>query len=411
MSSLIPAVATNIARKIYLDRMRPLLGTPQIKVLTGMRRSGKSVLLAQLAHELIHAPSSVQPSHICWIDMEDLAFDHLRTYKDLHAYIEGYFKKIATSSHKKYLFIDEIQEISEWERVVRHYAKQTDFEVFITGSNSNFLSSELATMLAGRYVSFHVYPLCYREFLEFRPSGDFNEFVLLGGLPGVVMLEGEQTKREALEGILHTVLFRDVIERFEVRNGALLTDVLKFIASNIGNPTTTQSIVAHLKSERISLAFETIRDYLQHYARAFLVYPVGWQDAIGKRHLNLNQKYYFSDLGLRHRLLPMRAEHRGQVLENIVYQELLVRGYSVTIGRVGMLEVDFVAERGSEKIYIQVCYLLASEETITREFRSLKAIPDNHPKLVLSMDTAWGGGDDGIVWLNLVEWLATDTPY
>ena len=408
-----------ILRSLYLDRIRPLLGTPQIKVITGMRRAGKSVFLRQIMDEL--RIGGIAESHICAIDMEDLAFDGLRTYQELAAHIEAYCQAV---DGKKYLFIDEVQEIAGWERVVRHFAKRDDFEVFVTGSNSHLLSSELSTMLAGRFVSIHVHPLCYREFLQFRPDGDFNEFVLLGGLPGVVTLDNPRAKQEALEGILHTVLFRDVIARFEVRSGALLADVLKFIAGNIGHPTTTQSIVAYLKSERLSLAFETVRDYLLHYASAFLVYAVAWEDAIGKRSLNLNHKYYFSDLGLRHRLVTMRDEHRGQVLENVVYNELLVRGYQVTIGRVKKtpsgeenLEIDFIAQRQTinskgqtalDRQYIQVCYLLASAETVEREYRSLRVITDHYPKLVLSMDadfTAPSGDGSGIQRQHLVDWL------
>jgi hypothetical protein len=410
---------TSILRPLYLDKIRPLLGTSQIKVITGMRRAGKSVFLRQIMDEL--RSSGVAATQICAIDMEDLAFDELRTYQELAAYIEAQCQAIGA---KKYLFIDEVQEIDGWERVVRHFAKRDDFEVFITGSNSHLLSSELSTMLAGRFVSIHVHPLCYREFLQFRPDSDFNEFVLLGGLPGVVTLSNAKAKQEALEGILHTVLFRDVIARFEVRSGALLADVLKFIAGNIGHPTTTQSIVAYLKSERLSLAFETVRDYLLHYASAFLVHAVAWEDAVGKRSLNLNQKYYFADLGLRHRLVAMRDEHRGQVLENVVYNELLVRGYQVTIGRVKKApsgaenwEIDFIAQRQTvdakgglelDRRYIQVCYLLASAETVEREYRSLRAIADHYPKLVLSMDTDFAASSSdhgGIKRQNLVDWL------
>lgn len=397
-----------IRRSIYLDPLLPLLGTPQVKVITGMRRVGKSALMLQLVAEL--KARGVKEGHICLIDKEDLAFDAITGYAELAHYVDSYFAKSAKiKAGKKYLFVDEVQDITEWERAIRHYAKKADVEVFITGSNSTMLSSELSTYLAGRYVEIKVYPLCYREFLQFRPDADFAEFGRLGGLPGVVTLPNEVARQSALEGILHTVLFKDVIGRYQVRNGALLADVLKFISANIGYPTSTKKIADYLKKERISLAFETVRDYLLHFEQANLIACVGWQDAIGKRSMDLNAKYYFTDIGLRNRLSGMRDEYRGQVLENIVYNELLVRGYSVHIVRVGVMEVDFMAERvtatGGEKIYIQVTYLLASEDTVQREFKPLLAIPDAYPKLVLSMDTDWGSDYHGVRRLNLVDWL------
>lgn len=394
-----------IRRSIYLDPLLALLGTPQIKVITGMRRVGKSALMLQLVEEL--RVRGVASRQICSIDKEDLAFDAITNYEELAHYVDGYFAK--AKAGKKYLLVDEVQDITEWEKAIRHYAKRADLEVFITGSNSTMLSSELSTYLAGRYVELKVYPLCFREFLQFRPDSDFAEFSRLGGLPGVVTLPNDLARLSALEGILHTVLFKDVIARYQVRNGALLTDVLKFISANIGYPTSTKKIADYLKKERISLAFETVRDYLQHFEQANLIACVGWQDAIGKRSMDLNAKYYFTDIGVRNRLSGMRDEYRGQVLENIVYNELLVRGYSVHIVRVGVMEVDFMAERvtaaGAEKIYLQVCYLLASEDTVQREFKPLLAIPDAYPKMVLSMDTDWGSDYHGVRRLNLVDWL------
>ena len=400
-----------IPRTIYLDRLLPLLGTPQIKVITGMRRVGKSALMLQIIGNLLTGDTQekVTRAQICAIDKEDLAFDHITDYTALAAYIDTYFAhlntKSKTKSLKKYLFIDEIQDIAEWERAIRHYAKQADVEIFITGSNSTMLSSELSTYLAGRYVEIKIYPLCYAEFLQFRPEADFNEFIRLGGLPGVVTLPNDAARLSALEGILHTVLFRDVITRYQIRNGALLSDVLKFISVNIGYPTSTKKIADYLKKERISAAFETVRDYLLYFEQANLIHAVGWQDAVGKRTLDLNAKYYFTDIGLRNRLSGMRDEYRGQVLENVVYNELLVRGYTVSIVRVGAMEVDFMAERAGEKLYVQVAYLLASADTIEREFKPLLAIPDAYPKLVLSMDTDWGSDYNGVRRLNLVEWL------
>lgn len=387
-------------RPIYLDQITPHLGSALVKVLTGMRRVGKSAMLLQIKGQLM--ARGVRAAQICWVDKEDLAFDSIRSYTDLAAHIDAYFSK---TRGKKFIFIDEVQEIFEWERAVRHYAKQDEVEVFITGSNANMLASELATQLAGRYVEFKMYPLCYREYLQFCPQGTFDDYVRQGGLPGVVLLQDERAQTQALEGILHTVLFRDIIHRYQIRNGALLSDILKFIAVNIGYPTATKSIADYLKKERVSLAFETVREYLKYYEHASLIHAVGWIDAVGKRSMELNQKYYFSDTGLRNRLTGWRDDYRGQLLENIVYNELLVRGYAVTIGRVGTLEVDFVAERAQEKMYIQVAYLLASAETVAREFKPLLAIPDAYPKFVLTLDTDWGSDYQGVRRLNVVDWL------
>ncbi len=395
-----------IRRSIYLDRIFPLLGSPLIKVITGMRRVGKTELMRQIQSELLSR--GVKREQICAIDMEDLAFDSIVGYRELVLHVETHFTDLAPGL-RKYLFVDEVQDIAEWERAIRHFAKKNNFEVFVTGSNSTMLSSELSTVLAGRYVEVNVYPLSYREFLAFRPESNFDEFSRLGGLPGVVTLPNEVARTSALEGILNTVLFRDIVARFAVRNPALLNDVLKFLSANIGYPTSTKSIADYLKKERISAAFETVRDYLLYFEQANLVACVKWYDALGKRSLDLNAKYYFADVGLRNRLSGMRNEFRGQLLENIVYNELRVRGYQVSIARVGAMEVDFMAERSSaqeiEKIYIQVTYLLASEETVKREFTPLLALKDAYPKLVLSMDTAWGGDYNGVKRAYLVDWL------
>jgi uncharacterized protein len=382
------------------------MGSPLIKVITGMRRVGKTELMRQIQSELLSR--GAKPKQICAIDMEDLAFDSIVGYRELVLHVETHFADFGSSS-RKYLFVDEVQDIAEWERAIRHFAKKNNFEVFITGSNSTMLSSELSTYLAGRYVEVSVYPLSYREFLAFRPDSNFDEFSRLGGLPGVVTLPNEVARTSALEGILNTVLFRDIVARFAIRNPALLNDVLKFLSANIGYPTSTKSIADYLKKERISAAFETVRDYLLYFEQANLVACVKWYDALGKRSLDLNAKYYFADVGLRNRLSGMRNEFRGQLLENIVYNELRVRGYQVNIVRVGAMEVDFMAERSSaqeiEKLYMQVTYLLASEESVKREFTPLLAIKDAYPKLVLSMDTAWGGDYNGVKRAYLVDWL------
>jgi uncharacterized protein len=398
-------------RQPYVDHVLRQIGTPFIKVLVGMRRVGKSALLVQVRQALDER--GVPASHICWIDKEDLSFDAIRTYADLKAHVDAAFAHTPNtqSTHRKYLFIDEVQEIAQWELAVRHYAKQADVEVFITGSNAHMLSSELATHLAGRYVAFHIHGLSYREYRQFRPNGSscsLEDFMRYGGLPGVALLTDDAARLQALEGILHTVMFRDILQRYSIRHGALLSDIAKFIAINIGYPTATKRIAEYLKKERLTLAFETVRDYLQYFQHANLLHSVGWVDAVGKRSLELNAKFYFEDLGLRNRLAGWRDEYRGQLLENLVHHELRVRGYELQVGRVKEAEIDFIATRAGEKLYIQVCYLLASPDTIQREFAPLLAVPDNYAKLVLSMDRDWGSDFEGIKRLHIEDWLLSD---
>lgn len=389
-----------IIRPLYLTRLKESLGTPIIKILTGMRRVGKSSLLRQLIDHL--SSDNVQPSQILFIDRENLWWDHIRDYTILHQTIEAYF---TGKEWKKYLFIDEVQDITEWERTIRHYGKMPDYEIFLTGSNSSLLSGELATYLSWRYIEFAIYPLTYVEYLTFRPDGSLEDYMWRGGLPWVARLEDTSIIESYLEWVMHTVMFRDIIDRHAIRSGGLLEQILQFLASNTGYPTSTKRIADYLKKERITLSFETVRDYLEYFREAFLLHTPRWQDIQGKEFLDLNTKYYFTDIGVRNRLVHQRNEYIGQILENVVYNELIARWYTVTVGRIGTLEVDFIAEKSGERIYIQVTYLLASEDTVAREFAPLEKIRDNYPKLVLSMDTHWWNGRGGILRENIETWL------
>lgn len=397
--NIITYTSVMIQRKKYLDAILGAFDTPVIKVITGMRRVGKSTLLLQIIESL--KESGIPETQIYFLDREDFAFEYVKNANILHSEIETFFQG---KGKKKYIFIDEIQDITEWEKVIRHYGKLSDYEVCITGSNSHMLSSELGTYLSGRYIEFPVYPLSYAEFLLFKPAGTFREYMEYGGLPGVALLP-DGLRAGYIDGVLNTVLVRDILERYQIRNGSLLSDILRYVASNIGYPTSTNKIAQYLKKERISLAFETVREYIWYFKSSFFLSAPSWSDILGKQHLDLHEKYYFADIGLRNNLVWYRDEHIGQILENIVYNELVARGYSVRIGRVGQLEVDFVAERPGENIYVQVAYLLSSPETVEREFTPLEKIPDNYPKFVLSMDTTWWSGRNGIKRINIEEWL------
>jgi uncharacterized protein len=364
-----------------------------------MRRVGKSTILLQIIDSL--KTQGISGDNIYFLDREDYLSEYIKDARILHDEIEKFFHG---KTGKKYIFIDEVQDISEWEKVVRHYGKIAEFEVCITGSNSNLLSSELGTYLSGRYIEFPIYPLSYAEFLEFNQNGYFREYMEFWWLPWVALLPRD-LRSGYIDGVINTVLVRDILERYQVRNGSLLTDILRYLASNIGYPTSTNKIAQYLKKERISLAFETVREYISYFRNSFFIASPPWSDILGKRHLELHEKYYFTDIGIRNSLVWFRDEYIGQVLENIVYNELIVRWYEVSIGRIGMQEVDFIATRKWEKIYIQVTYLLASNETVEREFTPLEKIEDNYPKIVLSLDTEWGKWRNGIDRKNIETWL------
>jgi uncharacterized protein len=388
-----------IQRPQYLDAILSSFRSPIIKVITGMRRVGKSTIMLHLIDTLVL--SGVDKDNIYYLDREDFRYERINNSDILFADIEKYF---TTAKGVKYIFIDEIQDIAEWEKVIRHFGKIAEYEVCITGSNSHLLSSELGTYLSGRYIEFAVYPLSFKEFLSFKPSGSFREYMEFGWLPGVALLP-DNLRTGYIDGVLNTVLVRDILERYNIRNGSLLSDILRYIASNIGYSTSTNKIALYLKKERISLAFETVREYISYFKSSFFLAAPTWVDILGKKHLDLHEKYYFTDIGIRNHLVGYRNEYIGQILENIVYNELITRWYTVQIGRIGDLEIDFIAERKWEKCYIQVAYLLASQETVDREFTPLKKIPDNYPKLVLSLDRDWGAGQDGIERKNIEDWL------
>lgn len=308
-----------IQRKNYLDAILSAFGTPLIKVITGMRRVGKSTILLQIIASL--KSGGIPEENIYFIDREDFAFEYIKNATILHDAIGQFF---AQKEGKKYLFIDEVQDIYEWEKVIRHYGKLPEYEVCITGSNSHLLSSELGTYLSGRYIEFSVYPLSYEEFMTFKPTGSFREYMEYGGLPGVALLP-DGLRAGYIDGVLNTVLVRDILERYQIRNGALLSDILRYIASNIGYPTSTNKIAQYLKKERISLAFETVREYIGYFKNSFFLAAPNWSDILGKKHLDLHEKYYFTDIGIRNSLVGYRDEYIGQILENVVYNELITR--------------------------------------------------------------------------------------
>lgn len=398
-----------IPRRSYLERMGLFQDKPVIKVLTGLRRSGKSYLLKLMIERL--RDSGVPDTHILYIDKESLEFEELRTYQDLDRYVKARWKGVAG---RKYLFVDEIQEIESWEKAAASLLGQRAADIYVTGSNAHLLSSEMATLLSGRHVEIPVLPLGYGEFRDFLMAksqeavmqSDFPLFLKYGGLPGIHEFDlSDGPVYQYLNAIFNSILHKDVTVRHEIRDPSMLDRIARFSFDNCGNITTPQRIADFLKSQRLKITGDTVINYLGHLVSAFLLRRVRRFDIKGKRHLEVQEKYYMGDIGLRHGFIGYRDADISGLLENVVYLELLRRGYSVSIGKLADKEIDFIAEKGRDRLYVQVCYLLADARTEEREFAPLLAVKDNHPKLVLSMDRDWDDQREGIGRVYLPEFL------
>lgn len=396
-----------IQRKEYIDRIMQVSDTPVVKIITGIRRSGKSFLLRQIQDEL--KANGVQSSSIVYMNFESLIYEPYLHYRALY---DRVMSETAGSKSRVYLFFDEIQDVKEWEKAIRSFMVDLDCDIYITGSNANLLSSEFATFLAGRYLELHLYPLSYREFLTF--SGlpiesnvkNFQEYLKYGGFPGIhQMTEDENTRYDYIKGIFNTVILKDVVQRNKIRDTDLLERVLYFVMDNLGSIISAKKIADFLKSQGRKMSTETIYVYLRALESALVIYKARRFDIRGKRILETQEKYYLADLGLKHATLGFRDATIPGLLENIVYLELKRRGFEVYVGKNDIFEVDFVAERKDERLYIQVAYLLSSEKTIDREYRALSSIPDHYPKLVVSMDPFHSASSNGVRWLNLEHYL------
>lgn len=393
-----------------MTKIAPFLGKPVVKVITGMRRSGKSCLIRLLIEKLVR--DGVRREQIIYVDKESYEFDAIRSYHDLAAHIKAVRPKGKGLCH---IFIDEIQEIEEWERIVADWSGRRDLDIVITGSNAHLLSGELATLLAGRFVEVQLFPLSFPEFRAFNGLQEtetaeaFRQFLHYGGLPGLQEFGplAEATFRPFVSGVYSTIMLKDIVRRHQVRNYALLEQVSRYVFDNIGNLTNASRINAFLKSQKLSVGVDTILNYIKWFADAHLTHRVLLYDIKGRRHLEVNEKHYVSDLGLRTALLGYRAADIGGMLENVVCLELLRRGYRVSVGRLGQREIDFVAERDGVKIYIQVAYLLPSKATVERETAPLLSVKDNYPKLLLTLDREVGDDYEGVQRLYLPDWLNT----
>lgn len=396
-----------IERKRYIDRLRPFFRKDIVKVLTGLRRSGKSVLLQQVQGAL--RADGVGPNAMLYYNFEDLRnlpLCHAEAlYQDILARLDGRTDGV-------YLFFDEIQEVEGWERVVNSLRVSHHADIYITGSNAHLLAGELATLLAGRYVAFPVYPFSFAEYCAAYPGKSsetcWRSYLALGGMPFLTHLDDEAAALQYLQDIYRSVVLKDIVERRTVRDIDLLARVVRYAAESIGHTFSATSIAKYLKSEHRSVAPETIMNYLAACTESFLLYRIPRQDLAGKKILTVNEKYYLADHGLRTAIRGSNAQNIDQALENIVCLELLRRGYRVTVGKAGAQEIDFVCDRGKERIYVQVTYLLASGETIRREFGAYKAVRDNYPKYVVSMDPV-DLSRDGILHKNIVDFLRMES--
>ena len=399
-------------RNLYIDKIVNYISTPVVKVITGMRRVGKSyflrLIIAHLGNEC-----GVDEDHIIYIDMESLDFDFIQDYRQLNSYIK---ERSKGTSGTISLFIDEIQDITGWEKCVASLLGSEKYDIFISGSNASLLSSELATLLSGRYIEFPIYALGLNEFIDFmgKKSSDaldlFPSYLKFGGFPALSHFDFDQeVTYQYINSLYNTILLKDVVKRHKVRNIVLLESITKYAFDNIGNIFSAKKLSDYLKSQRMAIGVETVQNYLAYICSTFTLYKVQRYDIKGKRLLELHEKYFLGDIGLRHALLGYREGDISGVLENIIFLELKRRGYEVFIGKLGQTEIDFIATNSKGKIYIQVCYLLASPETIQREFKPLLDIRDNYPKYVVSMDSIFGDDFEGIKRLNIVDFLLTPT--
>ena len=395
----------NIIRKPYLDKIEQALGKDIIIVLVGQRRIGKSYLLRQLRDEKAQDSSA----NIIFVDKEKKEFDDIRDYHDLNAYIDGHRVKGKTN----YILVDEIQDIAEFERTVRSYREEPDTEIVITGSNSLMLSSELTTLIGGRYKEIYVQALSYNEFLTFHQLPDNDDslakYINFGGLPGLQKIGlDENDVREYQQDVLNTVLLKDVIMRNNIRNPVFLDNLIRFLADNTGKIVSANSISKFMRSQGQSITSTAVINYIKALCETYVIHKVSRYDIHGKRLFESNDKYYFEDNGIRNCLGGGNREGDiEKVMENVVYNHLVRLGYEVTVGQLQASEIDFVCSKPTgERVYVQVAYIIADEATRQREFGNLRAIHDNYPKYVISMTPlVTRSNDGGIIHLNLRKFL------
>jgi len=396
----------SILRERYLNKVIPFIGKGLIKVFTGQRRVGKSYLLFQLME---HIKSLDAKATILYVNKEDLSYSFIKTGEDLH----GYVVQHQAEQGRTYVFIDEIQDIENFEAALRSLLLDERLDLYCTGSNAQLLSGDIAGKLSGRAIEITVYSLSYEEFLQFHSlkntDASLHSYMKFGGLPYLKHLElNEAVAYEYLKNIYSSILFRDIINRHAVRNSRFLEQLVFFLASNTGSLFSAKKISDFLKSQRVNMAPNQVQVYLQHLTNAFLIHPVKRYDIVGKRLFEIGEKYYFEDLGIRNALWGYRLEDRGKIVENLVHNHLLSENFQVTVGNIGDKEIDFIAQKNGEKCYVQVALSLTEASTMEREFGNLQKIDDNYPKLVVTLEHFSGNTVEGIIPIDLRSFLSNE---
>jgi hypothetical protein len=392
-------------RDTYIERIKPFMRTPIVKVMIGHRRVGKSYLLFQLI-ELIKKEE--HDANIIYINKEDIEFVDMVTFRDLYSYIA----ERLSNEKKNYIFIDEIQEIENFKTVIRSLALDENNDIYITGSNSQMFSSDLANELGGRYVEFKIYSLSYVEFLKFHNFSDDDQslerYIHFGGLPYLIHLPMDDAViMEYIKSIYSTIVLRDVIERNKIRNVSFLDQLIRFLANNVGSLFSSKSISDFLKSQNIKMSPVLVSEYADSLTDAFVINRASRYDIVGKKFFERGEKYFFENMGIRNAIAGYTPQDRAKRLENVVYNHLLFCGYDVKVGTLATEEIDFVCTRGGETIYVQVAVELSKPETITREFGNLLKIKDNYPKIVVSGEQSFENSFEGVEHIYIRKFLTS----
>ena len=397
-----------IERPLYVDKIMAYVDTPFVKTLTGVRRCGKSTILKMIM-ERLKTERNIPEDRIISCRFDSMEYEDM-TAKQIYTLL----KDQLSSTGRTYLFLDEVQEIKGWEKVVNSLASDFDVDLYITGSNSRMMSSEIATYLTGRYISFRIFTLSFGEYLMFKskfanvgePKAELANYVRLGGFPATHLQAYSQDEIYTIvRDIYNSTIFSDIVKRNQVRKIDQLERVVKYTFNNVGNTFSAKSIADYLKAERRSLDNETVYSYLEKLEKAYLLHRCSRYDLQGKEILKTQEKFYLADVALRYSVLGYNADSVASSLENIVYLELCRRGYTVNVGKTGDSEIDFVAVRQNEKIYVQVTQEINSEKTEKREYNRLLEIPDNYPKFVLTTDEFAGGNYEGIKTMHIADFL------
>ncbi len=400
-----------IIRTRYIEKVKPFVNNDIIKVFVGVRRSGKTVLLSQIENMLIESAGVPQENFIK-MNFESMKYSNVRNAEQLYAYIE---QKASNINGKVYIMLDEIQMVEQWEKAINSFRVDFDCDIYITGSNSKLLSGELATLLSGRYIQIKIYPFTLSEVKEFMQEQNrfesdeklFADYLKYGGFPQRMLMTDEQAIETYLHDIYEAIVIRDIVERHKVKDISVLKRTLEFLLDNIGNPFSGRNISGRLTSEGMKVATSTLLNYVEYFKEAFILFNASRYNIKGKNILASTEKYYAVDVGLRNIVKKSENIDSSKLFENVVYTEMLSRGYEVQVGKLDEQEIDFICYKGDKKIYIQVAYLI-NEHDEKREFGNLEKIADNYPKYVVSGDLI-DLSRNGIIHKNIIDFLLNDT--